>query len=572
MHFLLHTPILVVSSSALLIGLSLSAYQGAVRYTEFVDELQLRGVAVPTGIGISVTQVESLEPSGGYMPNTSDNEFSGKTITARSAMSLVNSGHATTVGRNLYGNSISMAPSVATIDVYEAGDWLNDWADEVLPINQIPPIELNLLQNHSWVSFSDTGVAPERMDYAVERDGFLPIVGLYNSDFGNQDTPTDIPETYGSIYNGISVGVSDGSHRFGLTETIYGAGRTKPEIVAPSGFTSFATPYVTAAAAMLIETAGSDTEAKRQQVVKATLLAGANKDVFVDWDQTTQRPLDEIYGAGQLDVYEAYFIQAGGKQSEGNSIDHHGWNFTNLSFNGSHNYTLSVPVGFELRNISILLTWNRTVTRIGNSLDADPLPNLLLLLEDISDDSIVQQSDSFVDNIEHIWRDSSMALLAGDYRLTVSTDLSADYAIAWRSELYQDYTLWSAVAFSSATPIEEQDFDDDPDRDGITNRLEQAFGGDPEVDDIEILPTSELVFESENNYFEISFRKPSFENGFTYTVETVAELDGIWSSAAADVELVSINEESSEFDRYTYRLVDPISDADKAFVRVSVTE
>ena len=72
------------------------------------------------------------------------------------------------------------------------------------------------------------------MDYAVNRDGFLPIVGIYNSDFGPQTIPSDISDTYGSIYNGITVGVSDGTHRYG-TATYDGAGRTKPEIVAPRG-------------------------------------------------------------------------------------------------------------------------------------------------------------------------------------------------------------------------------------------------------------------------------------------------------------------------------------------------
>ena len=124
------------------------------------------------------------------------------------------------------------------------------------------------------------------------------------------------------IYNGISVGVSDGTHRYGTT-TYDGAGRTKPEIVAPGGipgsnpatqYTSFATPIVTAAAALLIDAAGSNAAAKDQLSLKAILLAGADKSISANWDQTPTRPIDDVYGAGELDIYQSYFIQQGGQQ------------------------------------------------------------------------------------------------------------------------------------------------------------------------------------------------------------------------------------------------------------------
>ncbi len=542
-----------------------AAYTTTIRYTDLVNELNLRGLSVPTGTGVSVTQVEAPLTQGGsnYLPNTADSEFAGKMIADQTGGGT-SSSHATTVGKNLYGSSSSMAPDIASVDVYEAGDFLNNhgW------YSGTPSVESNPLQNHSWISGDTTSNATLRMDYAVERDGFLPMVGL------NNGSGTTVPAIYGSIYNGISVGLSNGGHSQG--GTIYdGSGRTKPEIVAPNSYTSFATPYVTAAAAMLIESAGSDTDAQRQQVLKAILLAAADKSPFADWDQTATRPIDDIYGAGQLDIYESYFIQAAGEQSAGSSIAERGWNFASLSSNGSDAYSITVPSGFELRNLSALITWNRSVLRKaqGPNINYTPtLADLSLTLTDDSNSSTLQTSDSAVDNIEHIWRDSSNALPAGNYTLSVSTDSTVNYAIAWRSQLYQDYTLWSDSAFTAATPVSERDASDDPDHDGIENLLEQAFGGDPETNDLSILPTSETINDNGSTYLQISFRKPKYQNGLSYTVQTVTNLNGTWSSDTADVELVAITSESADFDTYTYRRVQPIAAQEKAFLRVSVSQ
>ena len=71
--------------------LNLSAsYKDEVHYNQLVNELSLRGISVPTGAGVSVTQVEAREDTNGngilqsyegYTPNPSSSEFSGKTLT-----------------------------------------------------------------------------------------------------------------------------------------------------------------------------------------------------------------------------------------------------------------------------------------------------------------------------------------------------------------------------------------------------------------------------------------------------------------------------------------------------------
>ncbi len=356
--------------------LNLSAsYKDEVLYNQLANELSLRGISVPTGAGVAVTQVEAredtnrngiLESYEGYTPNPTNSEFSGKTITDVSNLGQDPSSHGTWVGRNLYGNTSSISPGITNVSVYETNNFLNSgW------YSGTPSIESNPLQNHSWVNWFQNSNAPRRMDYAVNRDGFLPIVGIYNSDFGDQSRPSDIPDTYGSIYNGISVGVSDGTHRYGTT-TYDGAGRTKPEIVAPGGipgsnpatqYTSFATPIVTAAAALLIDAAGSNTAAKDQLSLKAILLAGADKSISANWDQTPTRPIDDVYGAGELDIYQSYFIQQGGQQIAGSTIDTHGWNLANLGTNSSETYAINISSGFRLRKLSVLVTWNRKVTK-----------------------------------------------------------------------------------------------------------------------------------------------------------------------------------------------------------------
>jgi hypothetical protein len=335
-------------------------------------------------------------------------------------------------------------------------------------------------------------------------------------------------------------------------------------------YTSFATPIVTAAAALLIDTAGSNAAAKDQLSLKAILLAGADKSISANWDQTPTRPIDDVYGAGELDIYQSYFIQQGGQQIAGSTIGTHGWNLSNLSTNSSETYTINISNGFKLRRLSVLLTWNRKVKKQG-SLFNPSLANMSLKLTDNGDNSIVQSSDSAVDNIEHIWRDLGSELEAGSYTFTVTTDDAVQYAIAWRSELYQDYTLWSSSTFTNGTPSTEQDPTDDPDGDGIENQLEQAFGGDPETSDLSILPISETIEDGGQSYLQISYRKPDFENGLNYTVETVTDLNGTWSSSTSEVERISVTSETGGYDRYTYRRVAPLSSHEKAFLRVSVT-
>ncbi|MGC6505323.1 MAG: hypothetical protein ACON39_01950 [Coraliomargaritaceae bacterium] len=556
----------------LFLGNQLNAdFKETIRYNELSDELTLRGITVPDGSGVDVTQVEAYEGTGNYLPNDQDDEFTGKTIVDQTGGGST-SNHANNVGKLLYGNSKSISPGVQTIDVYSANDYLNSpWRTGT------PPVESNPLQNHSWVGWLessglDSSEMTLRMDYAAVRDSFLPIAGLDNSDYPNPlpDRLSEIPPLYASIYNGISVGVSDSTHRIGTTQ-YDGLGRTKPEIVAPSAYTSFATPIVTSAAAFLIDAADGNSSASAPLTLKATLLAGADKSISVDWDQTPTRPIDEVYGAGELDIYESYSIQQAGQQANGSTLLLRGWNLANLSNNGSHNYTITVPDGFELHDLSALITWNRQVSlsRFSWRAPSSSLADLSLQLSGPNISSYT--SDSAVDNIEHIWRGDGQALSAGSYTLTVATDDPVEYALAWRSRLYQDYALWQASSFSTETILELQDPEDDPDGDGFANLLEQALGGDPETPETDIGPELSIFEGAGESYLQISFTRPVHDNAIDYTVETTTDLNGPWSHSSNDVALISISSETNGMERYTYRRVAPISAHEKAFLRVAVS-
>ena len=90
-------------------------------------------------------------------------------------------------------------------------------------------------------------------------------------------------------------------------------------MVADQNTTSNATAVGSGAAAILHQT-GAGTDAVKQEVIKATFLAGATKDdlrapdgTSVTWSHTATQPLDVVYGAGELNVLNNHLIQTGGE-------------------------------------------------------------------------------------------------------------------------------------------------------------------------------------------------------------------------------------------------------------------
>jgi hypothetical protein len=415
-----------------------------VGYTRLRNEV---GDALEDGSGVEVAVAEA-RVGGNYLPDFDDPEFAGKTITDASDLPSDTSGHATGVFRNFVGNTISMAGGVTDITLYEAPDW----ADRVLgyATGRDPELPTFKIQSNSWIGNFGTDTAAalnflHRVDYTVNESDVLMVGGTSNNRNANA-----LPDVLVNGYNSLIVGRSDGNHAAGFTD-FYGAGRVKPDIVAPQGSTSNATPVVASAAGLLHE-AGAGTNAVRSETMRAILMAGATKvePEFAEapnqpWNRTTTRPLDERFGAGELNVYNSYQILQGGEfaASAGQptfAVGLNGWSYVEQIADGENLYYDFVVGDLQrLDDFSIMLNWNIEVTDLNpDEAIFDPetsLANLDMRLFDSSDEflgSLVDASLSSVDNLEHIFTGN---LRTGRYTLEISADGATDFGLAWRGSL-----------------------------------------------------------------------------------------------------------------------------------------
>ena len=402
----------------------------AVGYSDLLAELG----SLPDGAGLAVGQVEA--GGSAYLPDLTVPAFAGKTIVDGTGFNLGSYSHATGVGQRQYGSEISLSPGVSDITVYQADDYLFS----VIGFGSgLPPLAQPFaVMNHSYVgSGAGAVIAQElnrRMDVIVEQENAVVVVAT------NNGASSPLPEFFAQTYNTITVGRSDGDHAAGLT-TLNESGRIKPDIVAPEGTVSNSAPMVAAAASVLLERgqATGNPNSTQNEVVKAVLLAGATKDEFTGWSNSDLQPLDLVYGAGELNIYNSYFILEGGEfpnSSTGGApplADGRGWDYEpEIVPLQDRDYRLEIGVPSE---VSIALTWNAQISDAGGALDYDTLelPTLELYLQDASESFPgvpLAVSTSTVDNVQHIHaRDVS----AGTYTMTVrSIDGTTDYGLAWR--------------------------------------------------------------------------------------------------------------------------------------------
>ena len=350
-------------------------------YSALVERL---GSSTPTGAGIGVVQVESplATDSTAYSPDVSQSEFTGKTVTRMNTPYAISS-HATYVARYLYGANTSMAKGVSTVWAYNVSKWLTDNlkinAGVTLPAAQ--PNSSVRVHNNSWLASYGMGrevydrEAVRRMDYIMYRDGVLAVNGE-NNGTGSIRYPM-----MGDCFNGLSVGRLDLQHSAGVTASASDTpGRMKPEIIAPGSATSYSTPTVGAAAALLFQqaqlagapTAGLSAMA-REQVVKAALLAGATRDA--SWSNKapqsgaqrgiTAKPLDSLRGSGALDIDMSHQIISATKNN-GNAVAANAVRSGAVGF-GSFTMSASQHLFWRFRltqftpNFDFVITWPRVV-------------------------------------------------------------------------------------------------------------------------------------------------------------------------------------------------------------------
>ena len=181
----------------------------------------------------------------------------------------------------------------------------------------------------------------------------------------------------------------------------------------------------------------------RNQVIRALLFAGATKNEFPSWNKTTTRPVDSVYGFGQLNIYNSYQMLQAGEHSAFQSGDKPssnlgsmGWNYGNYS-DGYLYYNFEIAPGEQLAELSAVLTWNVDVW------DSNPNPaiftpqhqlaNLDLELFKSSDaflGTLIQSSLSTAYNYEHIYLTNPLA--AGKYTFRIAGNMPVDYGFAWR--------------------------------------------------------------------------------------------------------------------------------------------
>ncbi len=357
------------------------------------------------------------------------------------------SGHADDVGRFFYGLSAGVATNVARVDNYDAEFFVTNYVftlsnASAAVVNQsftFGNVSTNVPTPTNYLSVSDQeGIDSAYDDYAITF-GTLFISPANNG--GSVSPP-------GTAYNCICVAAYGGSSSIGPT---LDNGRCKPDLTAPAGATSYSTPQVAGAAAVLLQAAlrgdgGSDTNAARDsRTIKALLLNGAVKPS--DWTGSPVVPLDARYGAGVLNLFNSYRQLAGGKQilSATNKIAldadhppatatntipvHAGWSLGNISSSPTNDAVWHYL--FNVTNVMATATvvWNRQFGAAGvNDLD--------LFLYDCANSNLIASSISYVNNVEHLWVTN---LPAGRYDLQVvkygGTNVvshTETFALAWQ--------------------------------------------------------------------------------------------------------------------------------------------
>ena len=435
-----------VALAASLFGTALVAQADVfseIRYTDLVARL---GASVPSGSNIRMGQVEATENAqGSYAPDTTLAEFAGTTFNLMSGSTPPASWHGTEVAKSLYGNTLSIVPGVNTVHVWSVNPWLTTGGLNVgsglQPLNTPPGVRVH---NHSWIgSFgnpSSDNDALRRVDLVASRDNVLFTAGVNN---GAGSVPQAL---VAYCFNGIAVGLSTGNHAaapapFGID----GPGRRKPDIVAPGVFTSFATPVVGAAAALLFDAAlvdpaiNSNTNAFRALTIKSVLMAGTTHRM--GWSNgapvsgasrgITTTPLDPVYGADLLNIDRSHRILTSGERNGSSTpqfasfLPSTGWDYIQSQASGASTY-YSFRVHEPIDEASIVATWFRQVATNFSSFNVQNFDLRLWrasggALQSISGESGVGvfssgnvESKSTIDNTEHLYlRD----LAAGDYVL-----------------------------------------------------------------------------------------------------------------------------------------------------------
>jgi hypothetical protein len=242
-------------------------------------------------------------------------------------------------------------------------------------------------------------------------------------------------------------------------------GRCKPDLVAPGNclaaiadkpqgyettgdYCSFATPIVAGVAGLLVQKAKqtpglelADAKEGGNCLIKAVLLNSATKLPFWHKGKLTTAddhmvPLDYLQGAGMVNAVAAYDNLTAGRAVPG-KVASLGWDNNLLVRNAPKIYSFSIP---EPNNkvITVSLAWNKHY-QDAFPFAAEPSKDGNLRLElwavnpkNPSKSTLVDYSDSPIDNVEHIYFSAVAGLT--EYYIVVTNSAGANeqrYGLAW---------------------------------------------------------------------------------------------------------------------------------------------
>ncbi len=476
--WVISTPRSMFKLFCLLLGILIPTFLSAQTWQRRMDFDELQsylGPSIPTGTNISVGQVEANPTTSVYLPQATAVDapfagsgiFSGTTFHPESGAGT-QLGHANSVGNFYYGNTNSLIPNTPSVFCWGSGANPSLANNSYYSIIQSPNSIDDDVKTVSMALISLTSNLPNVnfftrvLDWTADQENVLQFAGM------NNGSSSAYPTLFINGYNTLSVGRADGAHSAGTVPSgVDGDGRRKPEIVCQSPAGSQATSWSTATAASVAgflydtaETLSVTAVSDHPEIVKALILAGATKNRFPSWNKTSSDPIDDTYGAGEINVFYSYMMLAEGEQSYTAPVNTIGWDWNDYNSTKSlfdptlttFDYEFTVPAA-ATSELSAFITWNSNVTRtVSESIDftRDPLANLDLELLD-STGAQVQISNSSIYNLEHIYLKE---LAPGTYKLRVTTDTpNRDFAIAWRNTLSYDQEP-SLVGISSSFELE----------------------------------------------------------------------------------------------------------------------
>jgi len=374
-----------------------------------VAQPEAQGTNVPPDFEVNPANSSVQKPASlfSYIDTNTTNTFPNSLGTE--------SDHADAVASYFYGLPGGVATNVAHVDNYNADYFFNFIVAPGLKIG-------DAVVNQSFTFGGVDTNTQETIDSAYD-DYAAKYNVLFASPADNSNVTVRVAPP-GTSYNCISVGAYLNGGNYSSIGPTLDNGRAKPDITAPATATSFSTPQVAGAAAVLIQAGlrgdgGSSTNSAADiRTVKALLLNGAIKPT--DWTNTPPSPLDIRYGAGVLNVFNSYEQLAGGKHAfivnttvstnsphpptgaSGTVSALSGWDFNTLSSTASsdsvNHYYFNITNGVNgaAFTATATLAWNR-------QLNQNNINNLDLFLYDVASSNLIEASTSAVDNVEHLW-------------------------------------------------------------------------------------------------------------------------------------------------------------------------